>query len=359
MRPILMVLALGVMALLCPARTEADGGTKPRAGGEETQTINREDLRYDGKPFSYWRTYALTELKAERRIEAVRALGTFGVSGYAEEATRVLVELVKRYPEREFIFPEAKQDYSPDQQVLQAAHEAVEKMGEPAVSVLLEDWKHPSARRFAEGVLCNPFKECITASAVPKLVTLAHTGELESRELAVRILFLHIAFVGKATEPIKRALLASLAQNDSVKQFLPSVLAMLKEDRPDEVRTSAVGVLVVLQPYAQTIVPAFVTILKDVVKTRQKEVGELKKQKSSSVPLPHPTMYWAPPPPPPPPPTPSEAVVSGQWIINAVSSFGPAAREAIPILEKFLQDPELRDAAVQAIQAIRQEPKEK
>ena len=38
-----------------------------------------EGLRYDGKPFEYWHHYMRTELKSERRVEAIRALAAFGV----------------------------------------------------------------------------------------------------------------------------------------------------------------------------------------------------------------------------------------------------------------------------------------
>src|SRR5262245_61994396 len=54
----------------------------------------REDLRYDGKPFAYWETFPRTELKAERRIEALRAMAAFGSRGYAKEATAALVEML-------------------------------------------------------------------------------------------------------------------------------------------------------------------------------------------------------------------------------------------------------------------------
>ena len=47
--------------------------------------------------FLIGRSFPRTELKAERCIDAVRAMAAFGVRGYGREATAVIVELLKEY----------------------------------------------------------------------------------------------------------------------------------------------------------------------------------------------------------------------------------------------------------------------
>ncbi len=54
-------------------------------------------LRYDGKTFDEWRMLWRTELKTERRTEAIRALAAFGRAGYGKEATEAILEVVKEY----------------------------------------------------------------------------------------------------------------------------------------------------------------------------------------------------------------------------------------------------------------------
>ena len=61
---------------------------------QKTQ-VARESLRYDGKSFREWRTYLTTELNQELRFEGLKAMGIFGVNGYAEEAASVILEVVK------------------------------------------------------------------------------------------------------------------------------------------------------------------------------------------------------------------------------------------------------------------------
>src|SRR5262249_5105000 len=65
---------------------------------EDTQsekTVSKETLRYDGKDFAWWRDRLRTELKPALRLEAITAVGTFGISGYPEEAAACILEAVK------------------------------------------------------------------------------------------------------------------------------------------------------------------------------------------------------------------------------------------------------------------------
>ena len=81
-----------------------------------------DELRYDGKPFSYWETYPRTELKPERRIDALRAMAAFGSRGYAKEATAVIVEMLKDYDNDADAFADAEpQKATPDQRIINEA----------------------------------------------------------------------------------------------------------------------------------------------------------------------------------------------------------------------------------------------
>jgi hypothetical protein len=60
-------------------------------------TVPREKLRYDGKSFEEWQELLETELKPERRAEAMKAFGMFGLKGYSEEAARSIIEVTRNY----------------------------------------------------------------------------------------------------------------------------------------------------------------------------------------------------------------------------------------------------------------------
>src|SRR5262245_42925673 len=85
---------------------EPDSGPRPVAG--DRPTGRREDLRYDDKNFEEWRTFALTEVKATRRLEAVRALREFGLRGYAKEAVSTILEIVRDYEREKLVDGETR-----------------------------------------------------------------------------------------------------------------------------------------------------------------------------------------------------------------------------------------------------------
>src|SRR5260370_1804339 len=119
------LILLAVTALLA-SRVDADG----------PEPAKKEDLGYDGKPFSYWQSYAKTELKAERRIDALWAMAAFGSRGYAPEATQVIVEMVKDFSPDNIGYSE--KPATPDEKVVNVIHEAIVKIGPDAAVVLLK-----------------------------------------------------------------------------------------------------------------------------------------------------------------------------------------------------------------------------
>lgn len=54
-------------------------------------------MKYDGQPFEHWTGLLLNELKAERRLEAVRAVHRFGTNGRAAEAAEALLTVLDGY----------------------------------------------------------------------------------------------------------------------------------------------------------------------------------------------------------------------------------------------------------------------
>ena len=55
--------------------------------------VRKDALRYDDKTFDEWRHGWRTELKPERRTEAIKAFAAFGAHGYGKEATAAIERL--------------------------------------------------------------------------------------------------------------------------------------------------------------------------------------------------------------------------------------------------------------------------
>jgi hypothetical protein len=95
-------LLLGTSALAC-LRSWARESERPPEDSPPLEAISpwpdlpQEALRYDGKSFNEWRTILMTDLKPEKRIEAITALTAFGTKGYADEATAALLQGLKRF----------------------------------------------------------------------------------------------------------------------------------------------------------------------------------------------------------------------------------------------------------------------
>src|SRR5205823_4782110 len=122
---LLLVFAWGVVVL---AEEKSADSARPA----------KEALRYDGKSFDEWRTTLLTELKPERRCEAIKALATFGVNGYGPEAAAAIVEAVRGNK------PSGDED---DEKVPAAAEIALVKIGIAAVPALADALQSDAVRR--------------------------------------------------------------------------------------------------------------------------------------------------------------------------------------------------------------------
>jgi hypothetical protein len=216
--PFKLILPFVLLALLLVGRP----GPEAILAGEDAApqpmpTVAKEDLRYDGKPFSYWEFYAQTELKAERRIDAVRALGAFGAAGYAREATASIVALVKEYRDECIpCLPDGSQKPTLDERVIIEAALAVRKIGPKAAPGLLSHLHHKTVREFAEKLLRG---SDIPATAIPLLIHLAQARDREIGDVAVHFLSSALEANEHFTEVLKKALPAR-----EVKPFIHSMV---------------------------------------------------------------------------------------------------------------------------------------
>lgn len=109
--------------------------------------LGAQELRYDGKPFAYWRDYARTELKPERRVEAIRALAAFAVRGRASESAQAIVSIVKEYGEDAHGF--SNPEPTPEQRLIKEARDQVLRLGSPGVDALIQSRQDRNVRLFA------------------------------------------------------------------------------------------------------------------------------------------------------------------------------------------------------------------
>jgi beta-lactamase regulating signal transducer with metallopeptidase domain len=75
--------------------------TRPAADGQAKSTSKYSDhgaaYLYDGKTFEQWRDLWKTELKTEKRMEAIAALAAFARAGYGKQAAEALFDVAGQY----------------------------------------------------------------------------------------------------------------------------------------------------------------------------------------------------------------------------------------------------------------------
>jgi RNA polymerase sigma factor (sigma-70 family) len=109
--------------------------------------VDRSRLRYGGKTFEDWRDILKTDLKPEVRAEAINALGTFGRNGYAKEAVAAIIKAARGY--------DIQHRYKDVGTVLDAASNALKRLGTEELPALEKEVQGKSlyGRRFAITVL--------------------------------------------------------------------------------------------------------------------------------------------------------------------------------------------------------------
>jgi HEAT repeat protein/protein involved in polysaccharide export with SLBB domain/beta-lactamase regulating signal transducer with metallopeptidase domain len=288
-----------------------------RDGPEEAEApppaAARQALRYGGKSFEQWRTEVLTDLSPKVRVQAIKALGAFGVNGYSGEAMHAILQVIAGYA------------YDPrgmveeDTSIFNAADEACDKMGEAGVPFLREALRSPNrnVRRF----VAHTLSRAGAREAVPDLLKL-----VTDKDAVVRVLAIGAVenLDPKAPGAVKPLLGALKDESDQVRaaaaaalrvagdKAASAALAEALKDSSREVRVAALGALIQLNGVQASIAPALVPLLAD-------EDRNLRNSAS-----------------------------------NMLQAMGPRAREVVPALMAVLQkkDDTARFLAVQALGAI-------
>ncbi|MBI3406810.1 MAG: hypothetical protein HY040_00450 [Planctomycetes bacterium] len=330
---------------------------------QDSAKSKKEDLRYDGKDFNYWREYWQTELKPERRLEAVRAMGMFGMNGYANEAARSIIGVLKACAEEDLAYPltaysDGGKDLTPEQRLSAGALEALRKVGAAAVErAILEDWKEPGTRRIVIWMVDMirfqvihgkmDFLEKDFNSVIVKMLL---DSDPDLRNSAIDMLH-------RLGEELKQIFGNELTKPDVRKVIFEAALSEL--DGRDELakgwpswRNGHPGsILLYLGPVAKPLVPELLKRLNGLRERCEQEIAaydrEFKKfQEARSAEQPAQQPRNALP-----------ACDQSCELVEILAAIGPDAKEALPTLEALSKNPweELREAARSAIRVIRGE----
>ena len=341
-----------IAALLLPgqrtpssaASDESDDGLTARVKAPKARDADKT-LRYDGKDFAWWRNELRTELKADLRIEALKAMGAFGANGHGREATVAIIDAASGYYIRS--------RSNDDQRVVDAAWMALKKIGPAAAAPLIAAAKdeNRSRRRFAVGRL-NQFDRnedvanaLVLASkdadpqirrgaiwalstqgslGVAALADMLQHDDLETRTAAAQVLsdmgptavVAAPALIGAARDPnrsVRNQALAALAAIHADPKIVVPVLVEALRDDDQGVRQTAVQGLGRIGPQAKAAVPALIKLYSE-----------------------------------------AHRGVRRYTIARALGEIGPDAKAAIPVLTEALQsdDKDLQKSAARALKAI-------
>jgi len=349
---------VGALAgLFAPAAGGDDAKVLKKEASPSGAAVKKEDLRYDRKPFEYWRRYLLTELKAERRIEALTAMAAFGAKGYGKEAVPAILEIVKDYsPDLLRGVPPGKEL---EQRVLETAHDAAEKIGPPGFALFVKglEERNLNVRFFCTHVLyCE-----ISKTEVPALLELTLKKNVNIRDAAVLVLGNNMD-----KKAVRAAWLHALREDEKATKVIAALIEAYKHDRRPEQRP--LGVMSTLDaaaillghvgPRAKAAVPVLVNSLAgettpyfnaddgwcDHSLDALKAIGATPAAMVSALIKRFRRQAAA---------TETE-LVDRTFIVKALGDIGPPAKDALPLLKEALQDkrPPLSEAAEAAVKKI-------
>lgn len=315
----ILVLGAGLLVLVA-ART------KFRAGAEETKDAapkisvaakpKREALRYGGKSFDQWRVEMETELKPEVRADAMTALAAFGANGYGAEATRTIVDLMAGY--------ELNSGFPKDKQVVEAALQAIGKIGEPSLPLLWKSVLSDNERSRFFAIKCfdhfRYFDDFHTDwhPPVADLLKAARNDDVEVRKTALK-------FMGKV--------------KNKPKSCLPVLLECL-DDKDSDVRETTILRLDEMRPEAREVMPALrVAITDSVPKVRYCALCTIRHYGAQAKPLVPDLLKRL-----EKPDTLERLIgVLGTYeffaLMETLAAIGPTAKEALPKLRKLREEP--------------------
>jgi beta-lactamase regulating signal transducer with metallopeptidase domain len=129
---------------------------------------HKEQFMYGGKSFQDWQATMRADLKPEVRMEAFRAISTFGKNGFADQAARAIIEIAATYDQ-------TTHDAA-DKKVLESAASEIDRLGTaalPALQAELQGGK-TNGRRFSARIL-----KSLQAQAKPAAIALERALEDE------------------------------------------------------------------------------------------------------------------------------------------------------------------------------------
>jgi hypothetical protein len=247
--------------------------------------VKKEDLLYDAAPFDFWKDRLQTELKPERRIEAIQALAAFGVNGYGAEASAIIVDIARTYaPPASFQLKES--DMTPDERVAYHAMQGLLKIGTPAAPALLKAVEHPTIFAMAKFALSDlpPYQQeewafTIAPETVPLLLQVTKTDKRNLRNEA----WVWLADQAFKTEAHKAALLRVLNDETVAREFFARAVQILgNTSEREHSRKSVAYFMMNLGPRANA-APQITTKLESLVPLRTKEVAGLKSENPALV----------------------------------------------------------------------------
>lgn len=242
--------------LYCALFVTAAYGQAPASPVKKPATpapVTREDRRYDGKPFDYWQQYLRTELKAERRLDAVRAMSKFAACGYHAEAAAALVEIIKEYKVSDLSsYGDPKQ---PDEKVIRQISDALITCGPRTAAIYLKQLDDEKVRVFLLNRMMRETDrdKLFTPTELPILIRFGTDKKADVRAAAITILGLRL------TPEIRKALVPALTKEKAMKPFVGAVVKVL-ENGQENALFGAMDLAAALGPRAHPAIPALVRL---------------------------------------------------------------------------------------------------
>lgn len=312
------VIVLG--AALLAFRT---GLTKYRLGAEETKEAppnttaltqpKREALRYGGKNFDQWRVEMETELKPEIRADGMTAMAAFGANGYGPEATRTIVDLMAGY--------DLKTSNTKDNAVVDAAYEAIRKIGKPALPLLWEGVRGDNERSRLFTIKCLTDFNGVWHPPVAEILKAARHEDQDVRQTALELL---------------------AKVENKPKSCLPVLLECVNDKDSGIIREKTICLLDAMRPEASEVMSAMRTVIADSEPwVRRRALLMAEDYGAQAKPLVPVILKRLENP---------DALYSGwfnglqkfnefETIMKTLATIGPAAKEALPKLRKMREEP--------------------
>ena len=232
----------GVPPAVPPTAGDQAKAADPLPGGPAPR---KDQLRYGGKDFAAWQE-ALNDLKPEMRSEALKALGAFGVNGYADEAIAAIVGVLRTY--------DALENDPEENRVAAAAQDTLARIGPRSLAAIAKLQRGTlNDRRLAVQALRRALGKEHGKEAIALVLQAVRDEDAYVRTSALEL------FAG-ANRWSPESLQAATAAD---KRGLAKILDSLLGHENLLVREQAIVVLGWLGPEAKSAVPALIKIVED------------------------------------------------------------------------------------------------